>query len=277
MNCLWVRMDKLFLNTFLASLEKNISDNNKIFLTTPNPEICIKASKDKKFKTILNESNYNISDWIWLFVAYQINEFNNIFLRIILLPYFFYNIIFRKDYLYSKYWEKTCWSDLTKELLKLSEKNSWDILVIDKYENPNKELTDIDKLKISIQRDFSKLVKKHYPKIKLHFLVYNDNLDDFYKLIEEKDIKITFITIWMVEQEKLSKNIFLNTNCSLSLWVWSSFDYLTWFQKRANNKRSKSWFEWLYRLIYWNRRMKRLKRLRNAIFVFVWKVVFYKS
>jgi hypothetical protein len=66
--------------------------------------------------------------------------------------------------------------------------------VIDKYENPRKKLNDIDKLKISIQNNFHDLIRKHYPNIKLKFIVYDNNLSDIYALIKKEKIKITFVT-----------------------------------------------------------------------------------
>jgi UDP-N-acetyl-D-mannosaminuronic acid transferase (WecB/TagA/CpsF family) len=37
------------------------------------------------------------------------------------------------------------------------------------------------------------------------------------------------------------------------------------------------WLEWFYRLLTWPRKLDRLKRLWNAIFVFTFKVIWKKN
>jgi N-acetylglucosaminyldiphosphoundecaprenol N-acetyl-beta-D-mannosaminyltransferase len=65
-------------------------------------------------------------------------------------------------------------------------------------------------------------------------------------------------------------------NIKLWLWIWSSFDYFIWFQKRAPSIWRKLWLEWLYRLVTWPQKIKRIKRLYNAIIIFIYKVIINK-
>lgn len=81
----------------------------------------------------------------------------------------------------------------------------------------------------------------------------------------------------MKKQEKSIFEIMQKAdNISLWLGVWSSFDYLIWFQKRAPKIFRNLWFEWLYRLITWPQKLKRLKRLYNAIIKFSFLVLIKK-
>jgi exopolysaccharide biosynthesis WecB/TagA/CpsF family protein len=66
-------------------------------------------------------------------------------------------------------------------------------------------------------------------------------------------------------------------NIKIWLWVGSSFDYFIGFQKRAPKLWRTLWLEWLYRLLTWPRKLERLKRLWNAIFVFTFKVIWKKD
>jgi exopolysaccharide biosynthesis WecB/TagA/CpsF family protein len=66
-------------------------------------------------------------------------------------------------------------------------------------------------------------------------------------------------------------------NIKIWMWIGSSFDYFIGFQKRAPKFWRLLWLEWLYRLITWPQKLKRLKRLYNAIFVFIWKVLNYNK
>jgi UDP-N-acetyl-D-mannosaminuronic acid transferase (WecB/TagA/CpsF family) len=62
-------------------------------------------------------------------------------------------------------------------------------------------------------------------------------------------------------------------NIQLWTWIWSSFDYITGFQKRAPNIWRYLWLEWMYRLITWPQKIKSLKRLYLAIIVFIYKII----
>gem|GEM_PF-736323 len=114
---------------------------------TPNPEICLKTLDDKEFLRLLQKADYLTSDGIGLYIAYQIenlqveNFFLQVFLNLILLPYYFFNLIFRRKMLYEKYGERICGSDLTIDLTKFAEKNDIHISIIDLY-NP----TDLAKV-----------------------------------------------------------------------------------------------------------------------------------
>jgi N-acetylglucosaminyldiphosphoundecaprenol N-acetyl-beta-D-mannosaminyltransferase len=74
----------------------------------------------------------------------------------------------------------------------------------------------------------------------------------------------------VIEVMKVCKNI------KIWLWIGSSFDYFIWFQKRAPKIWRKLGFEWLYRLFTWPKKLDRLKRLWNAIFVFTFKIIWKK-
>lgn len=277
LDILWIYLDKLKYKDFLASIKEL---KNKTIIFTPNPEIILKAAEDKEFKELLSKANYLIPDWIWIYIAYQIISLKEKIKKqkyispifstfiFILLPYFVFNIIFRKKYLYKKYWDKICWSDLTRDLLDFANNKKIKITIIDLY-NP----TDIKK--VESQKIFSDKLKEIYQNLDFDYFICDENKKN--KIVEDikkSDSKILFSTLGMKRQEKSVVEIMEKCeSIKIWMWIWSSFDYIIWFQKRAPKIWRNIWLEWLYRLVTWPQKSSRLKRLWNAIFVFIYKVV----
>ena len=235
---------------------------------TPNPEILLKIKTDKEFENILKQANFLTSDWVGLYIAYQIldNKYWK-FINFLLLPYFFFNLFFRRKYLYEKYWDRICWSDLTKDLLVYAENNWTQIVILDLY-NPT------DEKKVASQKLFEEKLKNKFPKLKFDYIIFNpEKKEEIFEKIKNSESKIVFSTLWMKKQEENVVETMKNCeNIKLWLWVGSSFDYFIGFQKRAPKAWRAIWLEWLYRLITWPRKLERIKRLWRAIFVFIFEV-----
>ncbi len=268
MKIFWIKIHKLKYKNFFKEITKL---NNQNIIFTPNPEILIESLKDNNLKKCLNKANYLTSDWIGLFLAYQILEYKNKFISILLFPYFIFNILFRKKYLYKKFWDRICGSDLTKDILIFAEKNDIKISVIDIY-RPH------DKQKVLSQKHFKANLKKIFPDLKIDYFIYkNEDKKKIIKKIWDNNSQILFSTLWMkIQEESIIEITKKCNNIKLGIWVWSSFDYMIWFQKRAPKIFRKLWFEWLYRLVTWPQKLKRINRLYNAIVKFSF-LVFIKS
>ena len=271
MNIFWIYLNKLSYSDFFSE----ITELKKYIIFTPNPEILLKAKKDKNFRDTLNKADYLIPDWIGLYIAYQIIDFKlrilKFFINIFLMPYYIFNIFFRRKYLYRKYWDKICWSDLTFDLLDFASKNNVKITIVDLY-NPT------DKKKVKSQKNFKKSLSKKFPNLNFDYFIYNPRKKQkIIKDISNSKSNILFSTLWMKTQEESIIEIMSESkNIKLWLGIWSSFDYITWFQKRAPKFFRTLWFEWFYRIFTWTQKLKRIKRIYNAIFVFIWQVLIYK-
>lgn len=269
MKIFWIEIDKLKYNDLLNKISK-FEEQNIVF--TPNPEILLKIKKDNEFKALLERANYLTPDWIWLYIAFQIidNNFWKI-LNLILIPYYFFNLFFRRKYLYEKYGDRICWSDLTKDMVNIASKNWIVVTIVDLY-NP----TDTNKVKS--QEVFPTLLKQKFPNLKFEYFIYNPaEKDNIIDKISKSESKVLFSTLWMKKQEESVVEIMEKCkNIKLGLGIWSSFDYFIWFQKRAPKIWRAIGLEWLYRLITWPRKIDRLKRLYNAIFVFIYEVLISK-
>lgn len=261
-----IELDNLKYKDFFNDLVK-FDKQNIIF--TPNPEILLASKKDSEFRDLINKASSLLPDGTWLYIAYQIldNKFWK-FINILLLPYFFFNLFFRKKYLYEKYGEKICGSDLTKDLVEYAGKNNIKVSIIDLY-NPT------DSKKVESQKVFPKLISKKFPKLNFDYFIYSpENKENIISEISKSDSKILFSTLWMKRQEESVIEIMKKAqNIKIWLGIWSSFDYFIWFQKRAPKTWRTLWLEWLYRLLTWPQKIKRLQRIYNAIFVFIWEVL----
>ncbi len=271
MKIFWININKLNFNDLLNKIKSDlISDNSsQNIVFTPNPEILLKTLKDEEFKELLEKATYLTADWIGLYIAFQIN--NNTYWTLIntlLLPYYIFNLFFRRKYLYEKYWDRICWSDLTENLVIFSEAKKIKITILDPY-YPK------DIAKVESQKYFKENLLKKFPKLDFDFFIYNlDKKEEIIKQIYESESKILFSTLWMKTQEKSVIEIIDKCpNIKLWLGIGSSFDYFTWFQKRAPKFFRTIWVEWLYRIVTWPQKIKRIKRLYNAIFVFIYQVL----
>ncbi len=263
MQILWIQLDKLNYTEFFANISR--LEKRKIIFT-PNPEIILESLEDKTFKKDLKKADYLVPDGIGLYLAAQILEVKNIFIRILLLPLFISNLFFKRQALYRKYWDRICGSDLTRDLLYFAEEKSIKIFILDPY------FPD-DTAKCEAQETFSNQLKKIFPDLKFHFHIYKDKKEAINE-VNTSWAKIFFSTLWMKKQERSVIEIMEKCpNIILWLWVWSSFDYFTGFQKRAPSFMSRLWFEWFYRIFTSPQKWRTLKRIYNAIFVFTWKVL----
>lgn len=261
-----IEIKKLYKKDLLNDI---LSFEKRSIVFTPNPEILLESLEDNKFKENLEKADYLTADWIGLYLAFQIlDDKSSKIIKFIKLPYYLYRLFFKRKSLYDKYGERICWSDLSLDILNFSNENDKKITIIDLY-NPN------DKNKIASQSVFKERLKQKYKNLNLDYIIYNPSKkEDIIKQIQNNSSEILFSTLGMKKQEESIVEIMSKCeNIKLWLWVGSSFDYIVWFQKRAPLFFRKVWIEWLYRLITWPQKIKRLNRLYRAIFLFTYKVI----
>jgi len=219
MEIFWIKCDKTNIKEVFETI-KNTNKPLKIY--TPNPEITLAAKKDKEFKDILNSADMLLPDWIWLYLWYMILEEDSKKKAIIKIPYFIYKILFKKEDIYSKYWEKICGSDLTKMIIEDTNKNWWNIWIIDLY-------TKTDSKKIESQKLMPKILKEKYPNVNFTIVKYQEEkVDEIIKEFSDNKVEAIFSTLWMKKQEISIDKILPHTNAKVWLWIWGSIDYLIW-------------------------------------------------
>ena len=270
MNIFWIQLDTLKYNNFFNEIT-NFSEQKIIF--TPNPEILLNIKKDEEFKTLIQKADYLTPDGIGLYIAFQIiDAWEATWKSYIKLPYYFYNLFFKRKKLYEKYGERICGSDLTRDLVDFASDKQVKIAIIDLY-NPT------DANKVASQEIFSKKLQQKFPKLQFDYYIYNpEKKSEIIEQIENSDAKILFSTLWMKKQESSIVEIMEQAkNIKIGLWIGSSFDYFIGFQKRAPKLFRSLGLEWFYRIFTGPQKIKRLKRIYNAIFVFLFNVLHDKK
>ncbi len=247
-------------------------DTQKIVFT-PNPEICLQSLNDPEFLDMLRQADILTTDGVGLYIGYQIQE--NSYGKIIntlLLPYFFFNLIFARQKLIERYGERICGSDLTLDIIQFAQENIVPIAIIDLY-NP------WDSKKVASQQVFSTSLSHVFPKLKFDYYIYNPSeKQDIIQRIKKSDAQILFSTLGMKSQEASIIEVMNECkNIKLGLWVGSSFDYITGFQKRAPEVMRRAWVEWLYRIFTSPWKYKRIKRIFQAVVVFPMTVILKKK
>ena len=267
MQLLWVRLDKLSYVEFFSKITK-LKKQTAIF--TPNPEMILWAVQDKNFRKTLEKADYLVPDGTWIYLAAQIMNEKDFLLSIIKLPLFIFNIMFRQYSMSRVYGDKICGSDLTQDLVCYAEEKWIHISIIDPY-------YPLDKEKVESQQNFAKNLQTEFPKLKFNFYVYKpEDKKEIIKKIHHSKSQILFSTLWMKKQEEsIIEILWKCENIKLGLAVGSSFDYMIGFQKRAPEWMRWLGYEWLYRIFTGPQKIKRVKRLWNALIVFPFMI--YKT
>lgn len=274
MKIFWLKIWSYTYQDFLRETTDflhDTSDEKWKAIFTPNPEICLEALEDREFLEVLQQADYLTSDGIWLYLAYQIQDVSKL-VAILLFPYFLFNILFRKKYIYKKYGERICGSDLTTSILEYAQHQGMRVAIIDPY-YPD------DKQKCISQESFKEKLSEKFPRLNFDFYVYTEKVSEkIFEGIKKSEAKILFSTLGMKRQEiSILKWLETCPGLRLGLGVGSSFDYYIWFQKRAPKIFRNLWFEWLYRIFTSPNKWIRIKRIHKALLVFPVKVLLHQS
>jgi N-acetylglucosaminyldiphosphoundecaprenol N-acetyl-beta-D-mannosaminyltransferase len=237
-----VKILNVFFNHITKSvlvnkLVEKISQNQKIFLVTANPEIIMYANTDQDYFSVVNNADYTIPDGIGVIIASKM--------------------------IGDPLSERIAGYDLLVELLKVGNEKGWSAYFL----GAKKEV---------VQKAVDN-VKTTYPQLKIagwndgYFDWNSSNISDE---IKEKKPDLIFVALGFPKQEIwISKNI-ESFEKGLFMGVGGSFDVLAGEVKRAPLVWQKMNIEWLYRLIQQPSRWKRMLVLPQFVLkVFVEKYI----
>jgi len=232
---LWIKFFTGWKEKFLEELENSLKNWEQNFAVTPNPEIMLSASKNKELKKILKEAKWNLPDWFWLSIWSWFKIKPN---------------------------QRICGSDIFYDICKLAQKNYyWIYLIWWAKWVPQKVKEKLEKI---------------YTWIKIFWTFdwdfWNEKeISELEKKLEKTNPKIIFVAMWSPKQEFLIKKILeKNKKILFWIWIWWTFDFVIWKQKRAPKILRKIWLEWLYRLY---KEPKRIWRIWNAVFWYLWMII----
>jgi len=209
-----------------------LSSDQKGYLTTPNPEICLQSYKSKHFRRILQNAWLNIPDGFGLKIGARIldHKLNNI----------------------------TTGVDLCQKVIDLAEHNNYSILFLG-----GKQETG-GRIKI--------LLKEKYPNLKVEYIngghfdnQGNPSQSNLIDIINTIKPKIIFVCLGAPKQEYFMANNLAKLDSKLMLGVGGSIDFLAGDIKRAPLTWRRLGLEWLWRLIQepW-----RWQRIFKAVIIF---------
>ena len=236
-NILGININNISKQNLLSRIEKNLEKNDFKFLTTPNPEIILRALKDEEYFYILNKADYSIPDGIGLkFAGFALGK----------------NI------------KRITGAGLVLDILKIAQKKSKKILII----NWQKGLSN--------KKDIEKMLSVKFSGLKYLTIDVSRERGKWQKIINKKinDFApdVLFCLFGAPSQEKfIYHNARKISSIKLALGVGGAFDFLTKKIKRAPYVFRKLGMEWLWRLVNQQYSNKRTKRIYNAVIKFTYK------
>ncbi|MEK7512471.1 MAG: WecB/TagA/CpsF family glycosyltransferase [Patescibacteria group bacterium] len=221
---------EFFQNKFVDFLSS--SSQHKIF--TPNPEICLKAVDDEKFRHILNSADLNLPDGFGLKLGAMI--------------------------LGETLENRVCGSDFAPKILEqLNKQEGIRVFVVLREDS------------LSTESDIKSLFKNKYPNVKLKVGSININnliaCDDLLNNVNDFEPQVLFCALGSPYQETwINKFSKLIPSVKVAMGVGGSFDFLTEKIKRAPQFMRDLGIEWFYRLY---QEPQRLSRIKNATATFL--------
>lgn len=239
----------------LENIENSFDLNKKQYITTPNPEIILKALKNEKYRNILNNSYISIPDGIGLIMASK--------------------FLYKKDFLK----ERISGSDFVYDLLEICERKNQKVFLL----GGNSE-DELNKVEENLLNKFNNLIisgkNLGYTKNNL-ILGENYNLIDIKNntntLIEQINCSksdVILVAFGAPKQELwIYENIDKLDSIKIAIGIGGTFDFISGYKKRAPKIFINFNLEWLFRLI---QEPRRIKRIFSAVIIFPMKVIKYK-
>mgnify|MGYP001573061451 FL=1 len=232
---LGVEIDNLTIGQAVLKIDQMVKSSSCHQIATVNPEFLVEASRDKKFKRILNQASLAIPDGIGLLWAAKRQKEN--------------------------FLERIAGADLVMQILK-KQRYSFYFLggapgVAKRA--ANKLLEKYPRLKILGATDGG--------------LITDSNLAHQKQLIYEINKTkpdILLVALGAPKQDKFIARWQKDLKCRVAIGVGGTFDYIAGTIPRAPRALQKIGLEWLWRFI---REPRRFKRIFNAVIIFPYFVL----
>lgn len=212
-----IKLSSTSISEVLKITESRLKNKEKLFISTPNPEIVLQAQKDKELLKAINKSDIAIPDGVGVLWGAKRHKFP---LKITRIP----------------------GRVLVEELLLLANRKKYKVFILGADENTN-------------QKAVNKL-KKKYPKLKIEgtgkIKINNSgkgNDKEAIKMINEFKPHLLFVALGAPKQEKWIVNNMRKVNAGVFMTVGGSVDYLAGSKTLPPAFMSKLGVEWLWRLI----------------------------
>lgn len=252
MYILGVKVDNLNKKEVLAKMDEFLNSEEQHYITTPNPEIVLRAQKDEEYQDILNYADLAIADGVGLILA----------------SIFFFG-----------------WRGCIREHIRGVDLVEW--LFVRKVNNQTKFF--LLGAGAGVADLAAKKIKEQYPNLSIVGSASGPQLDanghpkdDKERKMNEKVIEkigqsgaeILLVAFGAPKQEKWIYNYLAQIpSVKIAIGVGGTFDFLAGKIKRAPQIWQETGLEWLWRLI---QEPKRWRRIYNAVIVFSIKCILWR-
>lgn len=261
-NILKIRLDSIEKKEY-EKIFHDFTESGNHTICTPNPEIIIKAQKDKDLNKILNQtSSLNITDGIGLVWAAKYLNTKPVFDKYISYLYFmivwFLSIIFMP--IYTRFGNRpikarVSGSDFIWDMAEYASKNHLEIFFV------GGEPTVAERCSLKLQTDL--------PDLRVAG-VHSGSIEDTEEIvgaIKKSKADILFVAYGAPKQEKWLAANLRQTGCRIGMGVGGSFDFVAGIKPRAPIWVQKLGFEWFFRLIIEPRRIVRQMAIPKFMFL----------
>ncbi len=227
--------DKMYINTSSSFYEKvfaNLSNNQKMFIVTANPETFMKAEENVELKKMLLDKDTTVvPDGIGIVKAARILGYS--------------------------VKERITGIDLTLKLLE--------------YGSELKKTIYLFGAKQEVIDDMKRVLKDKYPNIKLVGAKngYEKDKDKIFQDIIKKSPDIILVALGIPKQEEIIYKYFNQFKKGIFIGVGGSLDVISGHKKRAPQVFIRLNLEWLYRIL---KEPSRLKRFYNSNVKFLFHI-----
>lgn len=258
-----VKVDAITKNQTLGAIQSFLNDGKKHYIVTPYSEQIVFATENPRYKEVLNNADLSLPDGIGILWAAKFLSLktNNYLHGLVQIVYTGASIIFRPKSVRTIIPEQVTGSRIVFDLIKLAHENNYSLSLVGGEDN------------VAAQAAYE--LKKIYPNIKINLALSDGRPfdDKLVHEIAESNSDILLIAYSPPKQEIWIADNLQNLNVKLAIGLGGTLDYLAKKRLPAPNFMHYMGLEWLWRLITqpW-----RIKRIWNALPVFIFKVLNYK-
>jgi len=263
---LGVNIDRKTKEEFVSDITRFLEGEDKHMVFTPNPEMIVRATKDKDFKNILNLATLNLPDGIGLLFASTYLSLKTRFknfkkLKVIYslsqALYTLLSLIFFPGFCRKIIPERVCGSDFFWELVRICNANQKRIFLLGAKPGVAEMVRD--------------RVLKVYPKLQVAGTYAgspdSDQEKEICHIINTGSPDLLCVAYGAPAQEKwISRNLKNLLTAKVAIGLGGTFDFVAGKTKRAPILIRKLGLEWLFRLLIMP---SRIYRIYNATFKFV--------
>lgn len=246
-----VRFDNITKHDVLNRFDHAINKKERLFCVTPNPEMCLLASRSQPFAAILNSADLSIPDGFGILFAARYLAGKPSFLG------WFVTLITP--------WRSSTWGPLRTRVSGVDVVSAF----LKKY--PHRKIFLLGASK-TVNDGLAAKLKSHGVNV-----VGNFSGNDSEKLspiimamINASEAEVLFVAFGAPKQEQWIAHHFSSLKTvHVAMGVGGAFDFLSGTKCRAPIFLQRLGLEWLFRLII---EPRRIKRIFNATVVFPWRV-----